>query len=169
MAQFTLYKLIILYMLSRVDHPLTNSQISEFILDREYTDYFKLQQTLSEMVETHLIDMEATHRTSYYRISESGSSTLDFFVDKVSPEIRAEVDEYLKQHDFELREDVSAIADYSRLTVGGFAVHMLLREQRSPVIDLTVTVPSERAAQCMCEKWREKCHEVYEKVVDLLL
>ena len=32
---FTLYKLIILYMLNEVDFPLTNSQISEFILDED--------------------------------------------------------------------------------------------------------------------------------------
>ncbi len=37
---FTLYKLIILYMLNKVDF-LTNSQISEFILDEGYTTYFK--------------------------------------------------------------------------------------------------------------------------------
>ena len=48
---FTLYKLIVLYMLEKVDFPLTTSQISEFILDKGYTTYFKLQETLSEMVE----------------------------------------------------------------------------------------------------------------------
>ena len=31
---FTLYKLIILYMLDKVDFPMTTSQISEFILDQ---------------------------------------------------------------------------------------------------------------------------------------
>ena len=40
---FTLYKLIVLYMLQKVDFPLTNSQISEFVLDKEYTNYFTLQ------------------------------------------------------------------------------------------------------------------------------
>ena len=44
---FTLYKLIILYMLDKVDFPLTNAQISGFILDKGYTTYFKLQQALS--------------------------------------------------------------------------------------------------------------------------
>ena len=34
---FTLYKLIVLYMLQKVDFPLTTSQISSFILDRGYT------------------------------------------------------------------------------------------------------------------------------------
>ena len=43
----TLYKLIILYMLKKVDFPLTNAQISEFVLDQEYTTYFTLQQAIA--------------------------------------------------------------------------------------------------------------------------
>ena len=46
---FTLYKLIILYMLNKVDFPLTTSQISEFVLDKGYTTYFKLQEAISEL------------------------------------------------------------------------------------------------------------------------
>ena len=45
MAQdaFTLYKLIILYMLERAKLPLTNAQISDFILENDYTNYFNIQ------------------------------------------------------------------------------------------------------------------------------
>ena len=46
-STFKLYKLIILYMLNKVDFQRKNSQISEFILDEGYTTYFKLQQALS--------------------------------------------------------------------------------------------------------------------------
>ena len=51
---FTVYKLIVLYMLQNTENTLTNSQISEFILDREYTNYFHLQQAISELVEAEL-------------------------------------------------------------------------------------------------------------------
>lgn len=53
---FTVYKLIILYMLRNSSSPITNSEISEFILNREYTNYFHLQQALSELEETELIE-----------------------------------------------------------------------------------------------------------------
>ena len=43
-----------LYMLNKVDFPLTNSQISEFILDEGYTTYFKLQQALAELAESRI-------------------------------------------------------------------------------------------------------------------
>ena len=54
-TSFKLYKLIVLYMLSKVDFPLTNAQISEFILDEGYTTYFKLQQAISELIESGFI------------------------------------------------------------------------------------------------------------------
>lgn len=57
MSQDTLmlYKLMVLYMLNKVDFPLTNSQISEFILDKGYTNYFTLQQALHDLSDTELI------------------------------------------------------------------------------------------------------------------
>lgn len=48
----TLYKLIILYMLEKVDFPLTNAQISGFVLDKGYTTYFHLQQAISELIDS---------------------------------------------------------------------------------------------------------------------
>ena len=46
----TLYKLMALYMLNKVNFPLTNSQLTQFFLDKEYTTYFTLQQVLSEQI-----------------------------------------------------------------------------------------------------------------------
>lgn len=51
---------------------LTNSQISEFILDRDYTDYFQLQKVLSELVETELLRKRTISNSSYYEITEEG-------------------------------------------------------------------------------------------------
>ena len=44
---FTLYKLIVLYMLDRVDFTLSTSQISELILVKGYTNYLRLQSALA--------------------------------------------------------------------------------------------------------------------------
>ena len=58
----TLYKLMVLYMLNKVDFPLTNSQISEFILDKGYTNYFSLQQAIHDLSDTELIRTEQIHK-----------------------------------------------------------------------------------------------------------
>ena len=55
---FTIYKLTILNMLDKVDFPLTNTQISNFFLEQDYTDYFRVQQVISDLVEANLIRSE---------------------------------------------------------------------------------------------------------------
>ena len=101
-SSFTLYKLIILYMLQNVNFPLSNTQISDFILEKEYTNYFHLQEALSELQDTKLIEIEKVRNTSYYHMTEEGSKTLSFFENEISPEIREEIDRYMKEHTYDV-------------------------------------------------------------------
>ena len=65
----TLYKLMNLYMLKQVNFPLTNAQLSNFFLDREYPTYFTLQQALNELLEAGLIKMQTLHNSTRYEIT----------------------------------------------------------------------------------------------------
>ena len=51
----TLYKLIVLYILDRVNFKMTRSQLSGFILEKEYTNFMTLQQVFSDLQEAELI------------------------------------------------------------------------------------------------------------------
>ena len=66
---FTIYKLTILNMLDKVDFPLTNTQISDFFLEQEYTDYFRVQQVLNDLADSGLIRTESTHSNTQYYIT----------------------------------------------------------------------------------------------------
>ena len=67
-----------------MDFPLTTAQISEFILDKGYTSFFKLQETLSEMLESNLVKTEETHNRTLYHLTENGEETIHFFQDRIS-------------------------------------------------------------------------------------
>ena len=51
----TLYKIIILYMVEKVNFPLSNSQITNFFLDHGYTTYFHIQETINDLLESKLL------------------------------------------------------------------------------------------------------------------
>ena len=42
----TMYRVMILYMLNLVEYPLTNTQITNFVLEKEYTNYFTVQEAI---------------------------------------------------------------------------------------------------------------------------
>ena len=97
METLTLYKLILLYIPNKTEFPLTNSQLSEFILDKGYTTYFRIQQALSELLEANFISAEHIRNSSYYSITPSGRETLEFFGDKVSPGIIGDINTFWKK------------------------------------------------------------------------
>lgn len=108
---FKLYKLIILYMLNCIDFPLTNTQISDFILEQGYTDYFKLHQTIGELVEDRLIRKETTHNRTLYYLTDEGEKTVQLFRNHISPGIREDIQSYLRNRQFELKNENSVRSD----------------------------------------------------------
>lgn len=166
---FTIYKLIVLYMLDNSEAPLTNSQISEFILDREYTNYFHLQQAVSELVEADLLEKQVTSNTSYYHITEEGRTTLSYFQEELSTDIRKEVKDYLKTNGCDTAEQIMTPADYYTTAQGGYTVRCQLIEKTTSLVDLTIAVPSLEAAKSICRHWPEKCQDIYGKIMEELL
>ncbi len=166
---FKLYKLIILYMLDKVDFPLTNSQISEFILDEGYTTYFKLQQTLAELAESGFVREEATHSRTFYHLTEEGAQTIRYFKNDISTAIQSDIDSFLQDKRYELKNESSIKSDYYRIPSGEYAVSCKIIENQAPMIELTVTVPSEDEAATVSNNWKNKNQEIYALVMQHLL
>lgn len=166
---YTLYKLIVLYMLDKVDFPLTTSQISEFILDKGYTSYFRLQETLSELTDSDLLRVETTHNRTLYHLTENGAETIHFFSNKISPAIRQEIDDFLKEKQYDLKEEVAIKSDYYLNTNHEFEVRCQIMENGYNLIDLRLTVPTEKEAEAIAAKWSLKSQDIYTSLLTDLL
>ena len=165
----TLYKLIVLRLLREADSPLTGSQIMDFVLGKEYTNYFTLRKVLSELEETGHVTVSSSHNNSLYRITGAGENTLDYLGDKISDAIRQDIRSYLVEKKVESRNGLSVTADYYQGNDSDYLVRCQVREQNSTLIDLTLSVPSEREAVTMCNRWRGKSQEIYAYVMKSLL
>lgn len=166
----TLYKIIILYMLDKVDFPLTNTQITNFILDRDYTTYFTIQQTIGELLDVELIVSESTHNNTRYRITAEGQQTLKFYGDKISDGIKSDIHDYLTEQGAELKAEASVYADYYRASgISGYGVRCQYKEKDRSIIDLTLYTSTSEQAIAVCENWKKKYEDVYALLMDTLL
>lgn len=156
----TLYKLMNLYMLKQVNFPLTNAQLSGFFLDREYTTYFTLQQALNELLEAGLIKMQTLHNSTRYEITSEGEETLEFFGKKISPAIVEDMDEYLKENRFRMRNEVGLVSDFYKSTNQDYIVHCEVREGKNVLVGIDVSVPDKEQAELMCSHWRDRSQEI---------
>ena len=163
----TLYKLMNLYMLKQVNFPLTNAQLSNFFLDREYTTYFTLQQALNELLEAGLIKMEMLHNSTRYEITREGEETLEFFGKKISPAIVEDMDEYLKENRF--RNEVGLVSDFYKSTNQDYIVHCEVREGKNVLVNIDVSVPDKEQAEIMCSHWKDRSQEIYAYIMKSLM
>ena len=161
----TLYKLILLYMLRKVTYPLLNTQLMSFILEQKYTDYFHVQEAINDLVDAGLITREKIRNTSQYTATAEGEQTLEYFVSEIPSEIRADIDAYLRDNAFDIRNESCVRADYERTDSGDYAVRCIVREGKDMIIDLTLSVPTEEAAMTVCAKWPDKSTEIYTRLM----
>ena len=165
----TLYKLMTLYMLKQVKFPLSGSQLSEFFLDKEYTTYFTLQQVLNELKEAHLITAQTVRNSSLYEITREGEETLSFFGKKISPAILEDMDEFLKANKVRLRDEVGITSEFYKSTNQDYIVHCEVREGKSILIDLNVSVPDREQAEEMCNRCSVSNQTIYSFVMKELM
>ncbi|MCR4955347.1 MAG: DUF4364 family protein [Lachnospiraceae bacterium] len=166
----TLYKLIILYMLDKSEYPLTNSDISNLILDMEYTNYFTLQQAISDLETSDLISAESTtSNTTLYRITSGGQTTLNFFEDKISDAIKEDIHRYYVDNEIELKKDTSVTADYYKLTGQQYNVRCQIKDKNMVSFELSFHIQGKEQAEAACKNWKEKNSEVYAYLMDMLI
>ena len=165
----TLYKLMNLYMLHQVNFPLTNAQLSNFFLDREYTTYFTLQKALNELLDAGLVKKETMRNSSRYEITKEGEETLEFFGKNISPAIVSDMDEYLKQNRFRMRNEVGLISDFYKSTNQDYIVHCEVREGKAVLVNLDISVPDKEQAEIMCNHWKDRSQEIYAYVMKSLM
>lgn len=161
----TLYKLIILYMLDRVQFPLTTAQISSFILDREYTNFLTLQQVLSELTDAGLIQKSTVHNRTHLNLTEEGRNTLQYFGNRIGDPIKEDIEQFLQENEMTLRNEVSVQADYYKSTSGEYETRLIAKERGVNLIELTLSVPTKEIATAVCDHWQSRNQEIYKYIV----
>ena len=161
----TLYKLIVLYMLNRVNFPMTKAQIGDFILDHEYTNFLTLQQVISELIDANMITAQSIRNRTHLSITKDGQDTLEFFKNRISEAIIEEIDKYFQEKEMELRNEVSVLSDYYKATTGEYEAHLIARDKDVNLVEITISVPSEEGAASICENWEKKNQEIYQYLV----
>lgn len=155
-------------MLDRVNFPLTSAQVSEFILEKEYTNFLTLQQAISELTEAELITTQTIGNRTHLIITPEGLNTLSFFENRISDAIKKDINTFFKDREMELRNEVSILADYYKATSGEYNAHLVAKEKNVKLVDITLSVPTEESAAAICDNWQRKNQEIYQFLIEQL-
>ena len=171
MAQdpFTLYKLIILYMLERAKLPLTNAQISDFILENDYTNYFNIQSAITELEQNRFITIETIRNSSHIHITDEGREVLGYCIQEISEAIKKDVESYLDKNMVDIMEDTLVVADYFQVNENEYTARCIVKDGTSNAVEINLNVATEEEASTICARWKDKSQDVYAYLIQQLL
>ena len=156
-------------MLEKVSFALTTSQINDFILEHEYTNFMNLQYALGELKESGLITTETLGEKTYLNITKEGISTLEYFSNRLTPSIKNDIKHYILENEFDLRNHVSIISNYYKSSAtGDYEAHLIAKEKDTIIVDLKFSVPLEEIASSICENWSKKNEAIYQYLMEQL-
>lgn len=163
-----LYKLIILYMLDKAAIPLSRKRVRDFVLDKGYTNYITLNQTISELMDADMILTEEINGQPHLALTEEGRQTLSYFENSISDITKEEIREYLKENKLEIHHEISVTAQYDRGTSGEYEAHLLAKEKGISLVEITLSVPQRETASAICDNWLKQNEEIYKFLVEKL-
>ena len=155
-------------MLNRVTFPLTTAQVSDFILEKEYTNFLTLQQVINELTNASLISSETIRNRTHLSITPEGLETLTFFENRISDAIKFDINEFFRENEYTLRNEVSVLGDYYKSTSGEYDAHLIVKERGVNLVDLTMSVPTEEIAASICDNWQRKNQDIYQYLISEL-
>jgi hypothetical protein len=155
-------------MLDKVNFKLTYSQISGFILEKEYTNFLTLQQVISDLQDAELIKADAMMNRTFFSITEEGQNTLKYFGNRISDTIKQEIDNFLTEKHLELKNEASITANFYKSTSGEYETELIAKEKDIELVNIKLSVPTKDMAETICDGWYNKNQQIYKYLMEEL-
>ncbi|MFL0247902.1 DUF4364 family protein [Candidatus Clostridium stratigraminis] len=162
-------KLLLLYLFNKIRLPISNNQITQIVLENNFINYFTLHQYISELLTSGFLEYTAEDKKHRLIITEKGSKVLTMFENRL-PKKKAQVlDAYLDKHLDKIKKEITVSAEYTIENKDNYIVNLITKENNKVLMDLKISVSTNKQAQELCKKWKNSSSEMYEKILHFLM
>ena len=161
-------KVLILYILSNVQKPITNDALYSIILSATNLNYFYFQQFLLDLIEAKYIISYENENQTVYQITPKGKETLDLTIDILPGIIKLKVDTTFKTNIEHIENAESIVAEFNPKSETEYEVTCKIVENGETVFSIKTLAYSRDQAQNIVENWRKNAGELYPQLIDLM-
>ena len=156
------HKLIILHLLQKMGISLSNSEICQFLLEKNYMDYFSVQQYLAELESAGWLEKTREQNNTRYTLTDDGEEVINYFINRISDEVKNEINVYVHENSRRIRAEYAVTANYFPELNGDYLVKCSLCDDNgATLMEISVSVVSKAQAQQVCRNWRKHVNQYY--------
>ena len=161
-------KVLILYILNKVNKPITNNSLYRIILSAIDMNYFYFQQFLLDLIETKFVISYHKENQVVYEITESGKNTLLLTLDILPGIIKLKADTNFKKALESSEEEHSVIAEYTPKSENNYIVHCKIVENNETIFEVKTFAGSREQAKEIVDNWKTNAESIYPEILKTL-
>lgn len=170
MSKIAENKLIILYLLERMGIALSNSEICQFSLEKNYMSYFAVQQYLSELVEVGWINKNRENNNTRYTLTNKGEEIINYFIRHISDKAKTEINVYASENSKRIKTEYEVTANYFLELNDDFLVKCsLLDSDGYNLMEINLAVATKEQAKLICDNWKRNVNCLYGSILSSLI
>lgn len=161
-------KLILLYILNKLDLPISNQQYVNYILENKFMNYFSLQEYINELIKSDFIQNTVFEDVNCYIITTKGKKVLDYFVKHIPENIISQINKNLSDIRHLIKEELFITADYITESENTYQIQCKIKENKFDLIDLHLSVGTKKDSIMICSNWKKHTQEIYNEIIAAL-
>lgn len=147
------HKLIILYFLSSINSSINMSEITTFLVEKNYTDYMHATAYLSELAESKLINSYQKDNKVLYKINDEGKSTLEIFGDSLNKDNIKIIDDYLLDLKDLSTNSLHSSFNYEKQEDNNYNVTCSIAKDKNILFNISIPNVKEKEIKKIETKW----------------
>lgn len=169
-SQLAENKLIILYLVKKMGIALSNSEICQFSLEKNYMDYFSVQQYLAELVDAGWLEKNRDNHNTRYTLTDEGNEIINYFICHISESAKNEINQYIHENSKRIKAEYEVTANYFLELNNNYLVKCgLCDSDGSNLMEVSVSVATREQAQLICSNWKKSVNTLYGSILSSLV
>lgn len=161
-------KLLLLYLIKFSASAFTNNEITEFVLEKNYMNFFLVQQYLSELAESQFIETVEKDSKEVYLILEKGEIALSYFEERIPNKIKQELNDEFSEVKRKTKIETQVVSEFFEKENNQFVVNLKLVENDETLFSLYLDVSTKKQVDLICDRWKENTESIYQNIINLL-
>lgn len=173
--QVVLNKLIMLFVLDKMEIPLTEDSILDIcsVKNDWIMNYMDCKAIIHDLVESRLLYKlgNVEQGKELFSLTYEGRECLSYLYRRIPFETRENISQYLQVNKLNVKSSQEYTATYSKNDDGSYNVILRIYEPliTVPMFELKIKAPSRQSANEAIHKWKNKAPTIYESIYENLI
>ncbi len=159
-------KVLILFVISRVNYPVTTQEVYELCYQDDCVSYFDVCTALPEMEQSGHLAVDAEGK---YIITPKGKETCGLTEDSIAFTVRRKAENAVTRFNRQVRRSSFVKTQILKRDQGDFSVMMSLDDEMGNLMTLELLAPDQRQAMRLGKLFENKAENVYNLIMTELL